>query len=207
MKPKYKSAKTVITNIITKHDAIIESLSNTNGEHPNMLGIHLYDLFRDIDESIVFGRNNFSETIHIGYKLDSSYHNKGISFKERTKIIIKDSYLKEAKILQRIILLKDLEEDGLVFWVNNNSNEFIPTLQDGDWSMIPLKDHTMHQFILHHHNSYLVPTDELKRLKKNRYRTIDEVRYEYQLWVSIITLAVSFAAAILSAIGIICQSN
>lgn len=84
----------------------------------NGWGILFLDLFRDINESLSFSVADGSVNVHVGD--DTIPHGK--DFNEETYMHYNQTMDLQVKVLQRFMLLRQLEENRLIVWINSGKN-------------------------------------------------------------------------------------
>lgn len=156
-------------------------------------GVLFLDLFRDINDSLSFSIANGSVNVHIGD--DTIPHGK--DFNEETYMHYNQTMDLQVKVLQRLLLLRQLEENRLIVWINSGKRTANFNFEDVFFYLINEEDRKLVQ---EKFNYEAVATEELVELVKNGFIDDDTKRHNQSITVAwagiIVALLVGLASII-----------
>lgn len=157
-------------------------------------GILFPDLFRDINESLSFSVADDSVNVHVGD--DTIPHGK--DFNEETYMHYNQTMDLQVKVLQRFMLLRQLEENRLIVWVNSGKRTANFNYEDRIFYLINEEDK---QLVRDRFNYEAVATEEMVELVKNGFVDDETKRHNQSITVAwagiIVALLVGLASIIL----------
>ena len=145
-------------------------------------GILFLDLFRDINESLSFSIFDGSIIVHAGD--DTIPHGK--DFNEETYMHYNQTMDLQVKVLQRFMLLRQLEENRLIVWVNSGKRTANFNFEDKFFYLINDEDK---QMVRDRFDYEAVATEELMELVKNGFVDDETKRHNQSIkvaWAGII---------------------
>lgn len=160
-------------------------------------GILFDSLFDDINETLLFQQNAHKIDVYADPKKFKKWGSVGSKemvyglYSERNKLKI--------DIVERIQLLRQLEEHRLAVWVydGRDSREY---RHSSTVCISSFEGNEDAVYIQKHLNETLVPTKHLKRFIDNKYKDGDELRNRRLVWLSFITMIVAIATLFITAV-------
>lgn len=160
-------------------------------------GLHFEDIFKDIEPTILIELVDSEVNIKVdpnciqqnGKRTDNVYlcHNHILDL--------------QVRVLQRIALLRQLEENRYVIWVNNGHRTVNNDIKHKVFYLVSEEDK---QYIQKRYNYMVVAMPELIELVKNKFRDMEERRYrcnQIAAWSAIaVSLFIGIASIIVSII-------
>ena len=165
-------------------------------------GILFLDLFRDINESLSFSVADGSVNVHVGD--DTIPHGK--DFNEETYMHYNQTMDLQVKVLQRFMLLRQLEENRLIVWVNSGKRTANFNYEDKFFYLINEEDK---QLVRDRFNYEAVATEELVELVKNGFVDDETKRHNQSInvaWAGVIVAIVIGIASIVLNILMLCHN-
>lgn len=158
----------------------------------------LFDsLFDDINETLLFQQNAHKIDVYADPKKFKKWGPVGS--KEMVYGLNSEENKLKIDIIERIQLLRQLEEHRLAVWVydGRDSREYRHSSTVCISSFYGNEDAA---YIQKHLNETLVPTKHLKRFIDNKYKDGDELRNRRLVWLSFITMIVAIATLFITAV-------
>lgn len=152
-------------------------------------GLHFEDIFKDIEPSISIQLNGNSVNI----KIDAQRIPFNGNEKEDVYIGYNHTLDLEVRVLQRIALLRYLEENRYLIWINNGHRSVISQLKYSEFFLIDDDDK---EYVRKRYDLMAVATNELVELVKHRYKDVDERRFICNYTTTWIAIAVTFLIGI-----------
>ena len=194
----YPSDQFIVRSLVERR-ALTQRVSPENRkEDQYRWGIHFLDLFRDINDSISFSDADGSVYVHVGD--DTITHGK--DFNEEVYMHYNQTMDLQVKVLQRLLLLRRLEEERLIVWVNSGKRSANFNFEDRLFYLINEEDK---QFVHHKFEYEAVATDDLVELVNNNFNSTDDRRFKKSMIASWTAIAVAVVTSIVSLIISIIQ--
>lgn len=165
-------------------------------------GILFPDLFRDINESLTFSVDEGSVNVHIGK--DTIPHGKDLN--EEAYLHYNQTMDLQVKVLQRFMLLRQMEENRLIVWVNSGKRTMDFNNEDRFFYLINEEDK---QLVRDRFNYEAVATEELVKLVKNGFVDDETKRHNQSInvaWAGVLVALVIGIASIVLNILMLCQN-
>ena len=165
-------------------------------------GILFPDLFRDINESLTFSVDEGSVNVHIGK--DTIPHGKDLN--EEAYLHYNQTMDLQVKVLQRFMLLRQMEENRLIVWVNSGRRTVDFNNEDRFFYLINEEDK---QLVRDRFNYEAVATEELVELVKNGFVDDETKRHNQSInvaWAGVLVALVIGIASIVLNILMLCQN-
>ena len=165
-------------------------------------GILFPDLFRDINESLTFSVDEGSVNVHIGK--DTIPHGKDLN--EEAYLHYNQTMDLQVKVLQRFMLLRQMEENRLIVWVNSGKRTVDFNNEDRFFYLINEEDK---QLVRDRFNYEAVATEELVELVKNGFVDDETKRHKQSInvaWAGVLVALVIGIASIVLNILMLCQN-
>ena len=134
-------------------------------------GLSFVDLFRDINNSISFSVNGEDVNVHIGE--DTLAQGKDLN--EGIYLHYNQAIFYEIKVLQRIQLLRQLEENRLIVWANTGKPFANFTFEEQIFYLFQDIDKN---YVRNHIKYEAIATCELEEYVKRGFITIDEQQHK-----------------------------
>lgn len=173
----YPSDQNIIRLLAEKRKSIENVPAAERKEDQYRWGIPFLELFRDINDSISFCQAEGTVYVHIGD--DTIPHGK--DFNEETYMHYNQTMDLQVKILQRLLLLRRLEEERLIVWVNSGLKSANYTFEERLFFLINEEDK---KFVREKFDYEAVATEDLNSLVKRRFKSIEDIRY---FWTTVAT--------------------
>ncbi len=158
-------------------------------------GILFPDLFRDINESLTFSVDEGSVNVHIGK--DTIPHGKDLN--EEAYLHYNQKMDLQVKVLQRFMLLRQMEENRLIVWVNSGKRTVDFNNEDRFFYLINEEDK---QLVRDRFNYEAVATEELVEFVKRGYVNEETKRHNESIcaaWAGVkVALVIGIASIILN---------
>lgn len=165
-------------------------------------GILFSDLFWDINESLTFSVDEGSVNVHIGK--DTIPHGKDLN--EEAYLCYNQTMDLQVKVLQRFMLLRQMEENRLIVWVNSGKRTVDFNNEDRFFYLINEEDK---QLVRDRFNYEAVATEELVELVKNGFVDDETKRHNQSInvaWAGVLVALVIGIASIVLNILMLCQN-
>ena len=165
-------------------------------------GILFPDLFWDINESLTFSVDEGSVNVHIGK--DTIPHGKDLN--EEAYLHYNQTMDLQVKVLQRFMLLRQMEENRLIVWVNSGKRTVDFNNEDRFFYLINEVDK---QLVRDRFNYEAVATEELVELVKNGFVDDETKRHNQSInvaWAGVLVALVIGIASIVLNILMLCQN-
>lgn len=156
-------------------------------------GILFPDLFRDINESLTFSVDEGSVNVHIGK--DTIPHGKDLN--EEAYLHYNQTMDLQVKVLQRFMLLRQMEENRLIVWVNSGKRTVDFNNEDRFFYLINEEDK---QLVRDRFNYEAVATEDLVELVKNNFESVEDRRFKKSMVASWTAIAVAIITSLSSLI-------
>ncbi len=156
-------------------------------------GILFPDLFRDINESLTFSVDEGSVNVHIGK--DTIPHGKDLN--EEAYLHYNQTMDLQVKVLQRFMLLRQMEENRLIVWVNSGKRTMDFNNEDRFFYLINEEDK---QLVRDRFNYEAVATEDLVELVKNNFESVEDRRFKKSMVASWTAIAVAIITSLSSLI-------
>lgn len=173
----YPSDQPIVLTLVDKRKATQSISPAERMDEQYRWGIPFLELFRDINESVSFSFDNGDIYVHICD--DTIPHGK--DFNEETYVHYNQTMDLQVKVLQRLLLLRRLEEERLIVWINSGKRSANFNFEDKFFYLINEEDKKL---VREKFNYDAVATEELVELVKRRFKSQDDIRH---LWSSIAT--------------------
>lgn len=185
--------KTFLKKLVDKRlstEAIAVSKRNCEGFE---WGLHFEDIFKDIEPTILFEPAGGEVNILI----DSQ--SIPLNGNHRDNVYLHHNHILElqVRVLQRIALLRQLEENRYIIWINNG---YRTTNIDIKHKVFYLANDDDKQYVQMRYNNVAVATPELIRFVKNKYRDTEERRFQRSQIAAWSAIALSLVIGIVSII-------
>ena len=187
----YPSDQSFIRTLVNKRESTQQVAPDNRKEDQYRWGMHFLDLFRDINESISFSTVEGSVNVHVGE--DTIPHGK--DFNEEVYLHYNQTMDLQVKVLQRLLLLRRLEEDRLIVWVNSGKRSANFNFEDVFFYLINEEDKKL---VREKFNYEAVATNELVELVKNNFKSTEDIRFKNNMIASWTAIAVAFLSSIAS---------
>lgn len=187
----YPSDQPLIRALVHKRVSTQSVSPGERKEDQYRWGIHFLDLFRDINESVSFSMVEDSIYVHVGD--DTILHGK--DFNEEAYMHYNQTMDLQIKVLQRLLLLRRLEEERLIVWVNSGKRSANYNFEDKFFYLINEEDKRL---VREKFNYEAVATEELVELVKNKFRTKDEIQFSKSMTASWIAIGIAFVTSLAS---------
>lgn len=187
----YPSDQSFIRNLVNKRESTQQVAPDNRKEDQYRWGMHFLDLFRDINESISFSTVEGSVNVHVGD--DTIPHGK--DFNEEAYLHYNQTMDLQVKVLQRLLLLRRLEEERLIVWVNSGKMSANFNYEDVFFYLINEEDKKL---VREKFNYEAVATNELVELVKNNFKSTEDIRFKNNMIASWTAIAVAFLSSIAS---------
>lgn len=160
-------------------------------------GILFDSLFDDINETLLFQQNAHKIDVYADPKKFKKWGSVGS--KEMVYGLNSERNKLKIDIVERIQLLRQLEEHRLAVWVydGRDSREY---RHSSTVCISSFEGNEDAVYIQKHLNETLVPTKHLKRFIDNKYKDGDELRNRRLVWLSFITMIVAIATLFITAV-------
>ena len=160
-------------------------------------GILFDSLFDDINETLLFQQNAHKIDVYADPKKFKEWGSVGS--KEMVYSLNSERNKLKIDIVERIQLLRQLEEHRLAVWVydGRDSREY---RHSSTVCISSFEGNEDAAYIQKHLNETLVPTKHLKRFIDNKYKDGDELRNRRLVWLSFITMIVAIATLFITAV-------
>ncbi len=165
-------------------------------------GILFPDLFRDINESLTFSVDKGSVNVRIGK--DTIPHGKDLN--EEAYLHYNQTMDLQVKVLQRFMLLRQMEENRLIVWVNSGKRTADINNEDRFFYLINEEDK---QLVRDRFNYEAVATEELVELVKNGFVDDETKRHNQSInvaWAGVLVALVIGIASIVLNILMLCHN-
>ena len=161
------------------------------GSELNSWGVLFLDLFRDINESLSFSIAGGSVNVHVGD--DTILH--GRDFNEETYMHYNQTMDLQVKVLQRFMLLHQLEENRLIVWVNSGKQTANFNYEDKFFFLVNEEDKKL---VRDRFNYEAVATEELVEFVKRGYIDEETKRHKDSICAAWAGVVVALFTSILS---------
>lgn len=189
----YPSDQPLVKELVERRQRVQSIPPEKRNSELDGWGILFLDLFRDINDSLSFSIDNGSVNVHIGD--DTIPHGK--DFNEETYMHYNQTMDLQVKVLQRLLLLRQLEENRLIVWINSGKRTANFNFEDVFFYLINEEDRKLVQ---EKFNYEAVATEELVELVKNGFIDDDTKRHNQSITVAwagiIVALLVGLASII-----------
>lgn len=189
----YPSDQQIIRALVKQRESTQSVSPENRKEDQYRWGIHFLDLFRDINDSISFSLVDGSVNVHVGD--DTIPHGK--DFNEETYMHYNQTMDLQVKILQRMLLLRRLEEERLIVWVNSGKRSANFNYEDQFFYLINEEDKKL---VREKFNYEAVATEELVELVKNDFKSTDDIRFKKNMVASWTAIGIAFFSSVASLI-------
>lgn len=189
----YPSDQPIVKELVERRQRVQSIPPEKRNSELDGWGVLFLDLFRDINDSLSFSIANGSVNVHIGD--DTIPHGK--DFNEETYMHYNQTMDLQVKVLQRLLLLRQLEENRLIVWINSGKRTANFNFEDVFFYLINEEDRKLVQ---EKFNYEAVATEELVELVKNGFIDDDTKRHNQSITVAwagiIVALLVGLASII-----------
>lgn len=189
----YPSDRVLVKLLVEKRKRVQSIPPEKRNNELEGWGILFLDLFRDINDSLSFSVVNGTVNVHI----DDDTIPHGKDFNEETYMHYNQTMDLQVKVLQRFLLLRQLEENRLIVWVNSGKRTANFNFEDAFFYLINEDDCKLVQ---EKFNYEAVATEELVELVKNGFIDDDTKRHNQSITVAwagiIVALLVGLASII-----------
>jgi len=189
----YPSDYKIIRSLVEQREKTQSVTPENRKEDQYRWGLHFLDLFRDINDSISFSMSEGSVYVHVGH--DTIPHGK--DFNEETYMHYNKTMDLQVIVLQRLLLLRRLEEERLIVWVN--SGKISANFNDED-RMFYLINEEDKKFVQSRFNYEAVATVDLAELVKNNFNSVEDRRFKKSMVASWTAIAVAIITSLASLI-------
>lgn len=185
------SDKNIIRALVNQRKKVKFIAPDTQKDDQMQWGVSFNDLFRDINETISFSEHEGNVYVIIDEK--TMLHGENLN--EEAYIQYNQKMSLQVKVIQRLMLLRSLEEKRFIIWINTgksipnieNKNKYFYLSNDED------KNYVKAKFAYE-----AVATDELVEFVKNKFKTIEDIRFKKSMRNSWIAIGVAIVIGILS---------
>ena len=189
----YPSDQPLVKELVERRQRVQSVPPEKRNSELNGWGVLFLDLFRDINDSLSFSIANGSVNVHIGD--DTIPHGK--DFNEETYMHYNQTMDLQVKVLQRLLLLRQLEENRLIVWINSGKRTANFNFEDVFFYLINEEDRKLVQ---EKFNYEAVATEELVELVKNGFIDDDTKRHNQSITVAWAGIIVAFLVGLASII-------
>lgn len=187
----YPSDQVIVRALVNKRKQTQRIPPKERKEDQYSWGICFLDLFRDINNSISFSTTEGSVFVHVGD--DTIPHGK--DFNEEAYMHYNQTMDLQVKVLQRLLLLRRLEEERLIVWINSGKQSANFNFEDKIFYLINEEDK---QFVINKFNYEAIATEELVELVNNNFNSTEDRRFRKSMIASWTAIAVAVITSIAS---------
>lgn len=187
----YPSDQALVKRLVEKRKRVQSVPPEKRNSELDGWGILFLDLFRDINDSLSFSVVNGTVNVHIGD--DTVPHGK--DFNEDTYLHYNQTMDLQVKVLQRLLLLRQLEENRLIVWINSGKRMANYNFEDVFFYLINEDDCNL---VREKFNYEAVATKDLIDYFENGFKSTDDLRFEKTFCISKISLGVAIIVGIFS---------
>lgn len=156
-------------------------------------GLHFEDIFKDIEPSILIEPAGGDVNVKIDWHCIPQNENHT----ENTYLHHNHTLDLQVRVLQRIALLRQLEEDRHIIWINNGHRTANIELKDKVFFLANEEDK---EYIRKRYNYMAVATPELVEFVNHKYRDKEECHFRCSQATAWVAIAVSIFIGIASII-------
>ena len=189
----YPSDQLLVKELVERRQRVQSIPPEKRNSELDGWGILFLDLFRDINDSLSFSIDNGSVNVHIGD--DTIPHGK--DFNEEIYMHYNQTMDLQVKILQRLLLLRQLEENRLIVWINSGKRTANFNFEDVFFYLINEEDRKLVQ---EKFNYEATATEELVELVKNGFIDDETKRHNQSIMVAWAGIIVAFLVGLASII-------
>lgn len=189
----YPSDQPLVKELVERRQRVQSIPPEKRNSELDGWGILFLDLFRDINDSLSFSIDNGSVNVHIGD--DTIPHGK--DFNEETYMHYNQTMDLQVKVLQRLLLLRQLEENRLIVWINSGKRTANFNFEDVFFYLINEEDRKLVQ---EKFNYEATATEELVELVKNGFIDDETKRHNQSIMVAWAGIIVAFLVGLASII-------
>lgn len=189
----YPSDQPLVKELVERRQRVQSIPPEKRNSELDGWGILFLDLFRDINDSLSFSIDNGSVNVHIGD--DTIPHGK--DFNEETYMHYNQTVDLQVKVLQRLLLLRQLEENRLIVWINSGKRTANFNFEDIFFYLINEEDRKLVQ---EKFNYEATATEELVELVKNGFIDDETKRHNQSIMVAWAGIIVAFLVGLASII-------
>lgn len=183
----------IIRSLVEQREKTQDVAPENRKEDQYRWGFHFLDLFRDINDSLSFSLVDGSVYVHVGH--DTIPHGKDLN--EETYMHYNQTMDLQVKILQRLLLLRRLEEERLIVWVNSGKRSANFNDEERMFYLINEEDK---EFVQNRFNYEAVATEDLVELVKNNFDSVEDRRFKKSMVASWTAIAVAIITSLASLI-------
>jgi len=186
----YSSDRAILRALVERKNRALNKSLNERVSDQNHWGLLFSELFHDINPSLSF--SSYAGEVYVHMDRKTLPHSRDV--RKETYMRYNLTEVCQIQVQQRLLLLRQLEEERLILWVNEGT---VPETPDTYGKLFFLINKEDKEFVERRVNYEAVATDELMTLVKNGFKSKEDIRYRWSFTMSWIGIAVALLIGIL----------